>query len=660
MIKMPLCILLLVAPAVLAVKIRNQQPLGLLQNARILESNPHRSRSSKGKKSSKGSKRGHSKSRHGKSRHSKSGKSSRSRSSDSKSRSSDSDSIDEQGECNLNQDHELGASIVLDFFGEPHLLTAGEETVVGTAILETYNEIVLCDKDQFRQATAAELVPVSFEDLGERFFTLEYTVTGKCRGCSSNTTLLDHVHRRGRELDSCPCRGPTDYSFRALLKQRLDHSTKGRHITNIGGLDMPAELEEAPSCPAFSDFTTSSVVVGFLGCPIMSQQADLDILAGRFVETYNRINGLNSKFCDRFFREIVSATATAVLLDDYAVENLFSSRGVPGRQMEDVKFPFDGRSLQEEGIFECYFEVRFDIAGRCRGCDVATITLFDEEDAVNFFEGFDDDYYFLNATNRIDAEGGRFLRRVGDYDDGEVGDDWGDDLHGDNEGGDGDNEVQGDDNGEGSDDIDREGVDDGGEWDRLGFRRKVAIESRIGPTHRRRLQQSACRCPIDAKYRAVTEKEMVDALNTTLKFANDNLTAVSVQDVVEIEDVSCDPTVNNFETVIYLEINSDSEDGVITENLTNSLADHCKRSYNSLAGRFCDPIFRYIDNVELLNQTAAPISQMATPAHRALQTTGTPPIVSNFTFVFGFRFFWVGSCRGCKKGAKLFGVSILG
>jgi hypothetical protein len=81
MIKMLWCILLLVAPAVVAVKIRNQQPLGLLQNVRVIESATQQD--------------------------------------------SISSSRDLQAECNLDQDRQLGASIVLDFYGEPHLLSSG-------------------------------------------------------------------------------------------------------------------------------------------------------------------------------------------------------------------------------------------------------------------------------------------------------------------------------------------------------------------------------------------------------------------------------------------------------------------------------------------------------------------------------------------------------
>ena len=349
MIKMLWCILLLVAPAVVAVKIRNQQPLGLLQNVRVIESTTQQDSSSS--------------------------------------------SRDLQAECNLDQDRQLGASIVLDFYGEPHLLSSGEQSLVGSTILETYNAITLCDTDtgQFREVTEVEIVSKPFQDLGERFFTLEYTVTGTCRGCNSTTTLLDYVLLDGRARDICPCRGPTAYSFQVLLEERLWNLIQGRNIINIESLEIGAELEDTPSCPAFSTFTTSDVVVEFFGCPVNLQQDDLDILADRFVKTYNRINGLNSRLCDRFFREIMSATA--VLSDDYDVQNNGRAADV-GRQMEDanLKFPMGGRSLQEDGVFECpdYFEIRFDVTARCRGCDVDTITLFDEEEDVNFFESFDD------------------------------------------------------------------------------------------------------------------------------------------------------------------------------------------------------------------------------------------------------------------------------
>ena len=175
----------------------------------------------------------------------------------------------------------------------------------------------------------------------------------------------------------------------------------------------------------------------------------------------------------------------------------------------------------------------------------------------------------------------------------------------------------------------------------------------FAPTHRRRLQQSACRCPIDPEYRAVTENEMIRAFNTTLDFSNDNLPTLSVQDVIEIENVPCDPNVQKFQTSIDLEFQSDSQDGVMTDEIANALAGNFIRSYNSLTERFCDPLFRRVETVEVTNKTATPVRR-----DRALQTSDRHLIVSQFTFVFSFRFYFVGTCRGCPSGANLFEVSI--
>ena len=175
----------------------------------------------------------------------------------------------------------------------------------------------------------------------------------------------------------------------------------------------------------------------------------------------------------------------------------------------------------------------------------------------------------------------------------------------------------------------------------------------FAPTHRRRLQQSACRCPINPEYRAVTENEMIRAFNTTLDFSNDNLPTLSVQDVIEIENVPCDPNVQKFQTSIDLEFQSDSQDGVMTDEIANALAGNFIRSYNSLTERFCDPLFRRVETVEVTNKTATPVRR-----DRALQTSDRHLRVSQFTFVFSFRFYFIGKCRGCPRGASLFGVSI--
>ena len=159
-----------------------------------------------------------------------------------------------------------------------------------------------------------------------------------------------------------------------------------------------------PTCPAHQEFTTSNVLVEFFGCPpdLSSPTDFLNTLASDFQSTYNRLNGaagvVNTDYCDPFFRQVSSVTAELVEQDDFMFSGMAARKR--GLQEEDEAFAIQGNDNARnrnlvEGSFECpgWFEVRFDVTAKCRGCNVNTITLFDEAEEVNHDMFHEDDAF---------------------------------------------------------------------------------------------------------------------------------------------------------------------------------------------------------------------------------------------------------------------------
>jgi hypothetical protein len=342
--------------------------------------------------------------------------------------------------------------------------------------------------------------------------------------------------------------------------------------------------------------------------------------------------------CDPFFRSVVSAQA--FIEDDFDVD--FGRRGAPGttrrgrrryltKEMNDQEDELFGvydlseqRALEDGSAFLCpdYFEIRFDVDVECRGCDIDTATLFDEEEDVNFFESFDDDFdYFVDDDNVtyyfVDDD------NVTLFDDDEP-----------------------------DDELNASGFDGDGFFTRRALDDNAALES-IGSTHRRML--SACRCPYDPffGYRAVTEEEMIDAFNLTMGFVND-LPDLTVEDVIEIEEIECDATVSSLSTTIDISYATDSPDGNISDVIVNQLSEKFVRAYNDLAERFCDQQFRQVDAAEAIERTATPARRWR-GRHLQLGTNPRPSFNFGFnaSYIIGFKWSVRGNCRGCGKGGKL-------
>ena len=134
---------------------------------------------------------------------------------------------------------------------------------------------------------------------------------------------------------------------------------------------------------------------------------------------------------------------------------------------------------------------------------------------------------------------------------------------------------------------------------------------------------------------------MVDAYNIALDQLN-NLPPLSVEDIIEIKQVKCDPVKSNFGTTFNLTFATDLSDEMVSNEILITLSANFLRSYNDLAERFCDPNFRKVQTVEVVNSTVTPATRRE--------------LLQNFTTnsVLKVQLNLYGSCRGCVNDSGLF------
>lgn len=522
-----------------------------------------------------------------------------------------------QAQCNLEQPKELDVKIMINLVGYPNLLTNQEIDSIATLILETYNDLNSCQTPYFRIIHAVDILTnlQSFQDEGERVFSLEYLARLTCQGCQENSLLLFY------DIDAtesdCPCLAPSEVIFQDSFGERMDFLIDEEEIDHVTEFWDAVEMKQLPQCPPVQDFNASSVVVEFFGCPLDLNQSRLDEMAATFLETYNWMNLHNAESCDINFREITSVTPffeESFLLNS---RRGLTKRGQKNKDARNSPQIDHSRALSEDHYyhdatsedtgyyernvldepyydhddssdFRCdpdYFEVRFDITARCRGCDTNTITLFDRFEDENFFDGFDDD--------------------------------------------------------------EEDSYDDEDLW----LRRRNTAEKSEENYLTRQLEEGDCSCPVDPAFRATTEEDMIEAYGVALEFNARN--EFYVEDVIEIERVECAPQVDSFTSAVDMSIASNSESEISQKDL-DALVVNFQRSYNDLSQRFCDSNFRSVQDVAVSNQTVTPVTR-----HRELglaSTTNTSQLPTNFTFKFilKFNFFITGRCRGCPSHFNLF------
>jgi len=135
--------------------------------------------------------------------------------------------------------------------------------------------------------------------------------------------------------------------------------------------------------------------------------------------------------------------------------------------------------------------------------------------------------------------------------------------------------------------------------------------------------------------RTPTQEEMQDAFDEYVKakFQNPFVNVRRVVQVLQVEEVSCSPEVNNFDTNVEVNVDVNNR-GVLREweimQLTNTFAN----IYNEMSNGMCDPLFRRITSISV------PFG-----------------FISSNTNIQSLQFNVRGICRNCRADSLLFSHS---
>jgi hypothetical protein len=253
------------------------------------------------------------------------------------------------------------------------------------------------------------------------------------------------------------------------------------------------------------------------------------------------------------------------------------------------------------------FEVLLDVTARCRGCNTDSITIFDEFQVSWRFSVGSIWHRLIYSSSAFQPQDVNFF---GGFDDDNFGS----------------RDLKAEINHYADEEVSYNG---------------------------RSIQESECRCSVDPEYRAVTESEMFDAYAITLEILADQgklPLSISLEDIIEVEKVQCTPEQNNFKTSVSLSFGTDNTDGTVSQETLNALSSGFQRSYNDLVQRYCDPLFRSVERIQVNPGEVIP----ARRALRQQNKTSTTLVGFNFAFIFKFTFYITGICRGCPNLSLLF------
>ena len=356
----------------------------------------------------------------------------------------------------------------------------------------------------------------------------------------------------------------------------------------------------AQACPDYVRYKRD-VIVEFKGCKDNLNQERLTMLADRFVVVYNDMNfDRQDNLCDPYFREIVSAAA---LLED--VNTDFLRRSSISHQDERRKLHRNWKTKEFEG--EERQDVNIDRLRKTKAVDQdqrrkldgddddggedyqnksgefesLSLELWDTEDSTQpRNESESTCYRYFQVRFRVVAR-----CRHCDFTPITVFNDVTDVLR--------------------LEDLFGRRL----RAENLMLREDQVRDSTIvSDSMLRRAQDNQCICPSGLRLRAPTEGEMKIAFDKATKdlFKALAVPALEVEDVIEVEEVMCEPTPNNFTTQVELSFAALSND--TSQVRLSELARNFQTSYNQLADRFCDPLFRQVASVDLLNQTVSPLT----------------------------------------------------
>ncbi len=169
------------------------------------------------------------------------------------------------------------------------------------------------------------------------------------------------------------------------------------------------------------------------------------------------------------------------------------------------------------------------------------------------------------------------------------------------------------------------------------------------PRRRIPVVEDACYCPVGAtEFRRPTQSEFFQALNSRLGILGSKGAGVisvvsTAQTSFQVQPVNCSSSVDFFTTFLTVDVTANEENGAITQNDGILLGQSIQGSYNGLAQQLCDPLFRTVQSVDLVESANS---------RRVLFERGLAK--SNRTLSQTLSFSVRGRCRGCTTTTPLF------
>jgi hypothetical protein len=476
--------------------------------------------------------------------------------------------------------------ISVGVIGRPEQVNSDELSVLGTSLMEAYNQIATCFNGGSRLVWSAIFVPapnslVTLQSSPPRFtandgfntsFSLAFQLHGQCLSCQANATLFSdgarmlmrlaganteadgspdvkmqylstdirHMQRNAdreptkyREVLSCQCDGPTIFSFTSTYQNKVQFFINQGWIKSIDSIVSVEQLQPV-DCEQLSVNTFDTVVLIDVvltnDCLLDQFLQQLNLLGIGFAETYNTINSFGGLTCDPFFRTI--PVDGVQVQANTAPDGLFL--------LPDYLPP----AVQSNVRSFLYF-----VRGTCLGCN-STSNLF-----FNSGSGRRLSLQFQQSSDGFGCdEDVRFMEKDAS--------------------------------------------------------RGLQYVSGIPSSSRQQ-----CFCAAGVQNRAPTTQEFLQAYNATVQnlVSSGQVSFInSVQNVLQVSPAECSPNITSFTSTVIVSFSGNTS--AVTQDDVSLLQAAFITAYNELSQNFCDPSFRSLDKTVFETN--------GTSTRRFLQTEG--------------------------------------
>lgn len=171
---------------------------------------------------------------------------------------------------------------------------------------------------------------------------------------------------------------------------------------------------------------------------------------------------------------------------------------------------------------------------------------------------------------------------------------------------------------------------------------KKRLKKRIRPQDTPILPVSNATCAECVK---PTATDFVSVLDGTVQFyvsTNQLSNITGISDVVEVDPVACEANVTDFATeTVFFSFTGNPDALLSTPSNVTALEEAFLNTYNGATGLFCDPLFRTISSVQIVDFYTSTVTATGDPA-------------------FELQFIIDGLCRGCDAMTDIFDVGASG